>query len=93
MRVKVDTYPFTEYGFLTGKVLELSDDAIEDEKLGMIFKTTIALDGETLHKAGKTFYIRSGMTVTVEVKTDERRIIDYFLSPLSKALSESLHER
>lgn len=93
VRVKVDTYPFTEYGFLTGKVLELSDDAIEDEKLGMIFKTTIALDGETLHKAGKTFYIRSGMTVTVEVKTDERRIIDYFLSPLSKALSESLHER
>ncbi|KPX02996.1 hypothetical protein ALP17_200030 [Pseudomonas savastanoi] len=34
-----------------------------------------------------------GMAVTVEVKTDERRVIDYFLSPLEQHLNESIRER
>ena len=34
-----------------------------------------------------------GMTVTVEIKTDSRRVIDYLLSPLARRTSESLHER
>jgi hypothetical protein len=34
-----------------------------------------------------------GMTVTVEIKTDSRRIIDYLLSPLAKIASEAARER
>lgn len=30
-----------------------------------------------------------GMAVTVEAKTGKRRIIDFFLSPLKKAMDES----
>ncbi|WP_440994036.1 HlyD family efflux transporter periplasmic adaptor subunit [Cysteiniphilum litorale] len=93
VQVKIDTYPFTEYGLLTGEIVEISDDAIDDQHLGLVFKVIAKLDSTTLHKQGKEFSIRSGMTVTVEVKTGERRIIEYFLSPLTKAFKESLHER
>lgn len=93
VQVKIDTYPFTEYGLLTGEIVEISDDAIDDQQLGLVFKVIAKLDSTTLHKQGKDFPIRSGMTVTVEVKTGERRIIEYFLSPLTKAFKESLHER
>ncbi len=34
-----------------------------------------------------------GMTVTVEIKTGSRRIIEYFLSPLLKGAQESIRER
>ena len=34
-----------------------------------------------------------GMTVTVEIKTDSRRVIDYLLSPLAKIASEAARER
>ena len=34
-----------------------------------------------------------GMTVSVEIKTDSRRVIDYLLSPLAKVGSEALKER
>ncbi|WP_440683204.1 HlyD family type I secretion periplasmic adaptor subunit [Cysteiniphilum halobium] len=93
VQVKVDTYPFTEYGLLIGELIEISDDAIEDQNLGLVFKVIAKLDHTTLYKQGKAFPIRSGMTVSVEVKTGERRIIEYFLSPLTKAFKESLHER
>jgi hemolysin D len=34
-----------------------------------------------------------GMTVTVEVKTGTRRLIEYFLSPLLRYADESVRER
>ena len=42
---------------------------------------------------GATIPLTSGMTVTVEIKTDSRRVIDYLLSPLAKIASEALKER
>jgi hemolysin D len=33
------------------------------------------------------------MTVSVEIKTDSRRVIDYLLSPLTKVGSEAMRER
>jgi len=34
-----------------------------------------------------------GITATVEIITDSRRVIDYLLSPLAKIGSEALRER
>jgi len=33
------------------------------------------------------------MAVTVEIKTGQRRLIEYFLSPLIQAVDESVRER
>jgi hypothetical protein len=33
------------------------------------------------------------MTVTAEIKTDSRRVIEYLLSPLAKVGSEAMRER
>jgi hemolysin D len=33
------------------------------------------------------------MSVTAEIKTGDRTIIDYLLSPLARRSQESLHER
>jgi hemolysin D len=42
---------------------------------------------------GKLIPLSPGMAVTVEIKTGERRAIDYVLSPLREIASESGHER
>ena len=34
-----------------------------------------------------------GMNVTAEIKTGKRRVIDYLLTPVERAGSESLRER
>ena len=91
--VKVETFPFTKYGILHGKITQVSSDAIQDEKLGLIYSTRVKLNKDTLQVENKTLRLTPGMAVTVEVKTGKRRVIEYFLSPLMQYSSESLRER
>ena len=42
---------------------------------------------------GANIPLTPGMTVSVEIKTDSRRVIDYLLSPLAKVSSEAMKER
>jgi hemolysin D len=91
--VKVETFPFTKYGTLHGKITQVSSDAIQDEKLGLIYATRVKLNKDTLQVENKTVRLTPGMAVTVEVKTGTRRVIEYFLSPLMQVSSESLRER
>ena len=58
-----------------------------------VFPVTIALD-QTAMKIGRNeIPLNPGMTVTVEIKTDSRRVIDYLLSPLAKVGSEAMREK
>jgi len=91
--VKVETFPFTKYGTLHGKITQVSSDAIQDEKLGLIYSTRVKLSKDTLRVENKMVRLTPGMAVTVEVRTGTRRVIEYFLSPLMQVTSESLRER
>ena len=42
---------------------------------------------------GEPVPLTPGMTVSVEIKTDSRRVIDYLLSPLARVGSEAMRER
>ena len=42
---------------------------------------------------GRDVDLSPGMTATVEIKTDQRRLIEYLLSPLLRYKQESLRER
>lgn len=91
--VKVETFPFTKYGTLPGTIAQVSSDAIQDEKLGLIYSTRVKLARDTLQVENKTVRLTPGMAVTVEIKTGTRRVIEYFMSPLMQYGNESLRER
>ncbi|TPK58749.1 HlyD family type I secretion periplasmic adaptor subunit [Mesorhizobium sp. B2-4-19] len=58
-----------------------------------VFPVTIALEEQAININGGMIPLTSGMTVSVEIKTDSRRVIDYLLSPLAKVASEAFRER
>ena len=58
-----------------------------------VFPVTVALDETTMKTYNAIIPLTPGMTVTVEIKTDARRVIDYLLSPLAKIASEAGRER
>jgi len=91
--VKVETFTFTKYGVIDGEVTSVSSDAIEDEKRGLIYTAKIRLAKDYLRVDGESLLLEPGMGVTVEVKTDKRRVIEYFLSPLQAYLDSSIRER
>ena len=61
--------------------------------LDPVYAARISLDRTQMKVEDKLVNLSPGMAVSVEIKTGERRIISYLLSPLRKYRQESLHER
>jgi len=93
VEIKVETFTFTKYGVVHGVVSSISNDAIEDEKLGLVYSARIQLKEKHIRVNDQDIALSPGMAVRAEVKTDKRRVIDYFLSPLQQYVDESLDER
>ena len=91
--VKIDAFEFTKYGYITGRVVQVSSDAIKDEKRGLLYSVLIELDKSYIVVNGNKTPLSPGMSVRADIKTGSRRIIEYFLSPLLQHKRESLHER
>jgi hemolysin D len=105
--IKVDTFNFTRYGLLHGRVLSVSPDAIardvppdktentssepKGQELG--YAARISLDGTRIQVEDTRASLSPGMAVTVEVKTGSRRIISYLLSPVLKYKQDAPRER
>ena len=93
--IKVHTFPFTRYGTINATVTRISDDAVADnkDKNRLFFGMSLLLEKNTLPVDGREVRLAPGMQVTVEIMTGERRLVEYFLSPLQKHLQESGRER
>jgi hemolysin D len=91
--VKLETFPFTRYGTVDAVVRSVTADAVNDEKKGAIFPAVLTLSQNSILVDGKRISVSPGMNVTAEIKTGRRRVIEYLLSPVQKALGESLGER
>lgn len=107
VRIKVETFPFTKYGTIDGEVLDVSNDAVSSNPQAqgqgqsaavqatgpLVFPVRISLARESILVDGTDVALTPGMSVAAEVKTDERRVIEFILTPLLKFRDEALHER
>lgn len=109
VKVKIETFNFTRYGLLDGKVIDVSRDVIYDTdhtadnaqgQSGGAQRTPapsyvarIALSRTSMIVDGREKPLQPGMSITAEIKTGSRSIIDYLLSPIARKTQESLHER
>ena len=115
--VKVESFPFTRYGTIPGRVLRVATDAIPEPEAQMaettasggrgsrptadraqrvqnlVFPITVALDRSTMSVDVVEVPLTSGMTVTVEVRTGDRSILQYLFSPLVQVASQAVRER
>lgn len=91
--IKVDAFPYTRYGLVDGTVLNVSSDAIQDEKQGLIYHAKVKMKKDWMNIDGKQLRLSPGMSVAVEVKTGKRRVIEYFLSPVMQYQHEGVRER
>lgn len=91
--IKIDTYDFQKYGILHGTVKSISQNSIEDEKLGPVYEIYVLPQENTFIIDGKEQKISTGMTLNAEVEIGERRIIEFFIYPLIKYLDEGISVR
>lgn len=95
--IKLDSYDYTIYGSIKGKVVYVSPDTLtEDTRQGQVtyYRVQIATDDPApMNLKGERFEIIPGMVTSVAIRTGERTVANYLLKPLRKAASESLTER
>lgn len=92
-QVKLETFSYTKYGTVKATVDKVAADAVTDEKKGSFYPAILTLQQKDMDIDGKRVPISPGMNITAEVKTGRRRVIEYLLSPVQRAASESLRER
>jgi hemolysin D len=75
------------------EVIDITADAVENEKQGLVYKMRLRMKDPSLWVNGQWVDLLPGMIVSAEVKTGHRRMIEFFLAPLLRSKSESLGER
>ena len=92
--IKVDAFPFTKYGIIEGELINLSKDAIHLEEVGYVYAGRVSMGKSEMRiENGRTVNLTPGMNVAVEIRTGERRMIEFLLSPITRAIFESGRER
>lgn len=91
--IKLTAFDFTIYGSLSGHVVHIGADTISDERQPETeyYEVEVSLDyvdNEQLVDLS----IRPGMQAEIELQAGERTVLQYLITPLSRA-SEALTER
>lgn len=92
VKVRVDSFPFTEYGELDGVINSIGADALPPDNLIQTyhFPVNILLNSSFLQTREKIkIPLQSGMTITTNVKLRDRRLIE-LLSDMFTNRGESL---
>ena len=83
--VKISAYDFAVYGGLKGKVIEVSPDALQDEKGQPYFRIRLEASGSNF---GPDRPVVPGMVADVDILSGRRTIMDTLIRPV-KALRDN----
>jgi hemolysin D len=92
LRYSPDGYALSDPGS-SSKTQSLSTSSSPSKAQSLEFPATIQLSRRSINVDGKEIPLSPGMAVTVEIRTGERRAIDYLLSPLRGIPGNTAHER
>jgi hemolysin D len=84
VQVKLDAYPYQDYGIIPGKVVAMSPDTQLDPQLGHVYRVEIALERSHITKDNQPIPFKAGQTALAEIVTRQRRIADILLAPLKQ---------
>jgi hemolysin D len=91
--IKVETFNFQKYGTLDAKVETVATEAVEDQQRGLIYRILLSSAKNYFTVDDRQIPLIPGMAVTAEIKTRQKRVIEYFLEPFKTYASEGLRER
>ena len=91
VQVKLDAYPYQDYGVIPGRVIDISADAEEDEQLGEVYHVSIKLEKDHISENGEIVSFKAGQTVTADIIIRNRRIIDVLLEPIKQIQEDGIN--
>ncbi len=86
--IKLDSYPYSDYGTVLGEVIYISKDSIINEQLGNVYSVRVKINNNN-----NEINIIPGLAGSIEIKTGKRTVMEYFLDPMINGLDKSFKEK
>ncbi|NBP32574.1 MAG: HlyD family efflux transporter periplasmic adaptor subunit [Synechococcaceae bacterium WB6_1B_055] len=85
--VRLDSYPFTEFGSIKGRVKRISTDSLppDEQNPQPRFPVLIKLDQQKLEKNGRSYALKSGETLSANLVLREKRVITLLTDVIDRA--------
>lgn len=92
--MKLTTYNFRRYGGITGELRKISQSAYLDKNSGQsYYRGVVHVDDETIKENNSEKILLPGMTLTAEIKTGKKSLLEYLLKPIYMSAYEAFRER
>jgi HlyD family secretion protein len=92
--VRIDSFPFTEFGDIKGKVTNIGSDALPPDQTHQFYRfpARVSLNKQAMESQGRSIPLQSGMAITANIKVrEERSVMSLFTEMFTKQV-ESLQE-
>ena len=89
--VRVAAFDYTVFGTLKARVAEISADSLVDERGERYFRVVLKVEPDMLRWFGQK--LGPGMSVSADVITGRRTVLQYLLSPIRGLQSNAFRER
>ena len=90
LNIRYDAFPHQKFGLFSGEVTHVSKTLLlPNEVLNSpvpisepVYRVTATINNLDIQAYGKTFVLRSGMTLSADIELDERHILEWLFEPL-----------
>lgn len=94
--LKIDAFPFTEYGSAVGKLGWISEGSFSADDNGTptepYYKARVIIKEQKFVRVPPTFRLIPGMTLKADIHIGERSVLGYVIAGATRGLTESMRE-
>lgn len=91
VQVKLDAYPYQDFGVITGKVTSISPDTKADKQQEAAYRVEVNLERSYINANHQIIPFKAGQTATADIIIRRRRIADLLLDPLKQMQKDGLN--
>ncbi len=84
--VRIDSFPFSEFGDIKGKLIWIGSDALPPDQINPTYRfpAKIQIESQFLNVNGRQIPLQSGMSLSANIKIRDRTIISLFTDFFAK---------
>ena len=92
-RVSLTAYDAAKYGYLTGRLLKVSADAVyREEKQSYMYAIEVELINNLADSKGSTVPLNPGMIAQVDIIRGQQTVLEYFWQPIAKLKDDAFRQ-
>jgi hemolysin D len=93
--VRIDSFPFSEFGDVKGKVVQIGSDALPPDEIYNFYRfpVEIRLDQQNLVINNQPVTLQSGMSISANIRTRKRTVLSIFTELFTRQVESIRYSR